>query len=190
MVSLYFNYKLYHQSSNAYWSAYLEQESINEYAKSMHILTSGPSTFTRAIYAKDIDDMVSHGTLWDLSERENDIINQNACSKKFLEIASLSLSATEYGQLYEMEPAAKNVMDRIARMRLDYAKKRNDMMTLIRVLNQHEKDDMVREYQRWIIDESLMCTRARPALQRLNNSYSDNIMLYCMSCLEETKHLL
>lgn len=192
-LSILANLLLYTRSRSHYWQAAMERDSVENTIQQLRLSPTQQCSFSRAIYTHEVDDLLSAGTLWQdtsgvgLAHTGQADAEANACSTKFMEIAKMSLGTPDFGALYSFEPQVDLMLGRIADLRLDYALKRNELLTMLTMLNHRELDDLTKEYRGWLINEAHMCANARDVVPILNETVSEQITKYCLSCLQEAK---
>lgn len=198
LLSLYWNYVLWSQSSQGYWDAVIQSQETD---KLVNALNLAPNTenmvFKRALYLQDINEMIANNSIWAstrpgynfLNETPSDeILEHHGCASKFAEL--VQYTNQEFGSLYEYEPRVKDVLDNLSALRLEFALKRNELSTIMRLLNAKEIEALQKMYRTWILEEAATCNKARITLQSLNASVLQDIRTYCMNCLEESKRFV
>ncbi|KNC26689.1 hypothetical protein FF38_06025, partial [Lucilia cuprina] len=170
-------------SSISYWSEKLDKDHTTDLMHNLGLLPNDQTILRRAIYDKDIENALLTGGFWNQT-------SQNLCTNKFSHLVSISSNIENFFPVYDYEQSIIDTTQEIETLRLDYALKRNELMTDIWILNAQEKEKIQEIYRSWLINETMMCSKVRPYLSILNASVYDNIHDYCISCLEEAKMLL
>lgn len=198
LLSIFANYALWSQSSRGYWEAVVNSQEIGAFVDALNLAANPESmVFSRALYLQDINDMIANNSIWASAKSGSSLLDEIApskdlqnhgCASKFAELARYT--GQDFGTLYEYEPKVNHALDRLNSVRLDFALKRNELSSIMRLLNAKEIEALQKIFRSWIVEEAATCHKARITLQSVNAPVLQDIKTYCVNCLEESRHFI
>lgn len=172
MISVLFNLVLLSTSALSFWT----ERSAENLIRSLNIMPNSQTVMTRSLYLSEINDMINtgQGITFD---------TDGACYDKFKSLA--------YSHLFDdyepntlihsssLDEKSLNLAQDINKIRTEFGIRRNELLVHLRVLNAVEKESLIGQWRKFLLQEIEFCSMMN---EKLNNS--GLVEDYCHNCLE------
>lgn len=171
-----FNFVLLTKSTLSYWT----ERRAENMLWSLNVVPSSKTVMTRSLYLGEINDMIrsGQGITFD---------TDGLCYQKFKDLAySEAFDDFERDSVIgtALDDKSIAIAQDINRLRNGFGVRRNELLVNLRVLNTVEKESIIGEWKRFLLQELNYCSM----MSRTMNS-SGPINDYCSNCLDDWRRL-
>lgn len=175
-ASLAVNVFLAARSSTSFWTVHRVLRMAHEF------LTSDPWMILRAVYLRDIEELL---------RRRAPHFNASRCFDTFRLVSFLlNPDKTSFWDSEYADPRTREVAQSLKRSAQDIAIKRNQLLTHLSMLNHMEEEVALGEWRNWLHSEVERCDLVMGRVLEIDamDAGAESLIAYCRSCHEEVRH--